>query len=172
MYQSVSTILHLWQSITSGNPGVECSQQFHDMSGELYISSCCRGYPSSVLVSNRMCHQSIQTFDSNCTLLDGGSLASHNFQHVGRHSSLMSCHNKSCQGCFSRLGAQGSAITPFNLWLLRDVCCADKGSFSFWQAMVGKLSVYNKSFPAVVGRNGQAGVFRSVYHTVSYLPLN
>ena len=67
-------------------------------------------------------------FDSGGTMLDGGSLASHSSQHVGRHSSAVSHHKKSHSGCFSRPGAQGSSISAFNLWLLSDVCYAYRGS--------------------------------------------
>ena len=65
--------------------------------------------------------------------LDGTSLASHIFQHVGRHSLSISYCKKSCLRCLSRLGAQVSAITAFNLlaaqrcvlhtqWLSSSVC--------------------------------------------------
>ena len=41
-------------------------------------------------------------------------MASYSSQHVGILSSLLSYCTKSCHGCFSRPGAQGSAITAFN----------------------------------------------------------
>ena len=47
-------------------------------------------------------------------MLDGGSLASHSSQHVGRCSSVVSHHKRSHCGCFSRPGAQGSVISAFN----------------------------------------------------------
>ena len=52
--------------------------------------------------------------DSSGTVLDGGSFASHSSQPVGRYSSVLSCHKRSLHGCFSRPGAQGSAISAFN----------------------------------------------------------
>ena len=80
--------------MTSEGLGFEHIQPSLDRSGELCIPSFCTSSPSSVQVSSRACHRSIQTSDSNCTLLDGGSLASHNFQHVERHSSL--CFVRNC----------------------------------------------------------------------------
>ena len=47
-------------------------------------------------------------------MLEGGSLVSHHSQNVGRHSSAMSHHKRSCCGCFGCPGAQGSAISAFN----------------------------------------------------------
>ena len=57
------------------------------------------------------CQRSTQIFDSGGTMLNGGSLAPHSSQHVGRHSSVVSCHKRSCCGCLSRPSAQGSAIS-------------------------------------------------------------
>ena len=72
------------------------------------------GPSCSVLVSSRTCQWSTQTFDSGGTMLDGGYLASHHCQHVGRCSLAVSHHKRSCHGCFSRPGAQGSVISAFN----------------------------------------------------------
>ena len=47
-------------------------------------------------------------------MLDGDSLASHHSQHVGRCSSVVSHCQRSCHGCFSRPGTQGSVISAFN----------------------------------------------------------
>ena len=69
---------------------------------------------STVHVSDGTCHRSIQTFDSSGTMLDGGSLASHSSQHVGRYSSVLSCGKGSHHGCFDRPCAQGSVISAFN----------------------------------------------------------
>ena len=81
-----------------------------NFSGKLCLSSCGSG-PSC---SSRTCQWSTQTFDSGGAMLDGGSLASHHSQHVGRCSSVVSHHKKSCHGCFGRPGAQGSVISAFN----------------------------------------------------------
>ena len=51
-----------------------------------YVSSYSSSSSSSVQVSGRTCQQSTQTFDSGGGMLDGGSLFSHNSQHVGRCS--------------------------------------------------------------------------------------
>ena len=81
---------------------------------KLCVSSSGSSSSSSVQVSGRTCQWSTQTFDSGCTMLDGGSLASHRSQHVGRHSSVVSHCKRSHCGCFSRPGEQGSAISAFN----------------------------------------------------------
>ena len=47
-------------------------------------------------------------------MLDGGSLAPHSSQHVGRCSLAVSYHKRSHHGCFGRPGAQGPAISVFN----------------------------------------------------------
>ena len=71
-------------------------------------------------------------------LLDGDSLASHRSQHVLRHSSLVSCHKGSCPGCFSRLGAQGSAFATLNhLSAQRCMLCGHRFSSSVCQAVAG-----------------------------------
>ena len=41
---------------------------------------------------------------------------------------VLPCHKRSHHGCFGRQGAQESAYLHLTFWLLRDVCCADKGS--------------------------------------------
>ena len=82
IYQSMSTVLHLGKSTASASLGVECFQSSLDISSELCIISSCISSPSSVQVSSRTCHKLIQTSNSNYTLLDGGSLATHSPQHV------------------------------------------------------------------------------------------
>ena len=78
-------------------------------------------------------------FSSSCTLLDKGSLVSHNSQHVGRHSSLVSCHKNFCYGCFSRQVLKNLTLLHLTLCLLIDVCWTDKGSlpqsFRWWQGL-------------------------------------
>ena len=110
-FYSVPALFHLGNSTTFGGLGVECLQLSLDFSGKLCVSS---SGSSSVQVSGGTCQQSTQTFDSGGAMLDGGSLASHSSQHVGRYSSAVSHHKRSCCGCFLRPGAQGSAISAFN----------------------------------------------------------
>ena len=47
-YQSLSTLVHLTVSPTSGSLGVKCLQTPSDMSSELCVSSSCISFPSSV----------------------------------------------------------------------------------------------------------------------------
>ena len=90
-YHSMPALICLGISTTSGDLGIECLQPSLDVSGKLYVSSCISSF-SPVQVSGRTCQRSTQTFHSGSTMLVGGSLTSHNSQHVGRHSSVMSHH--------------------------------------------------------------------------------
>ena len=108
------TLLYLGNCTTCGGLGVEYLQPSLDISGKLCVSSSCISSSSSVQPSGRTCQRSTQTFDSSGTMLDGGSLASHSSQYVGRHSSGLSHHKRSCHGCFGRPCSQGSAMSVFN----------------------------------------------------------
>ena len=122
--------------------GVECIQPSLDVSGKLCLSSSCISSSSYVQVSGRTCHRSFQTFDSSGTMLDGGSLAFHSSQHVGRCSLALSCHKSSHHGCLSMPGAQGSAISAFKpLAAQRYVWCRQGFSSSICQAVVGTTQV-------------------------------
>ena len=109
-FNSMPVLLHLGileSPLSVGGLGVECHQPSLDVSGKLHVSSSCISSSSSV-------QRSTQMIDSVGTMLDGGSLAPHSSQYVGRHSSAVSHHKKSQHGCFSRPDAQGSAISAFN----------------------------------------------------------
>ena len=136
-YYPVPALLNFINSTTSGGLGVECLQPSLDISGKLPVSSSYISSSSSVQVCGRTCQNSTHTFVSDGTMLDGGSLASQSSEHVGRCSSAVSHHKRSCHGCFGRPCVQGSAISAFNCWLLRDVCCTDGFSSSVCQAVVG-----------------------------------
>ena len=110
-YQSMSALLQFREFITSISQGIECSLA---VSGELCTSSTCVSSSSSIQVSCRACHGSIQTSTSHFTLLIGVYLASHCSQLVGRCSSLMSHHERSFQGCFVKQGSKESTLTAFN----------------------------------------------------------
>ena len=113
-FHSMPELLHLGISTTSGGLGVECLQPSLGISGQLCVSSSCISSSSYVHVCGRTYQRSTQTFDSSGTMLDGGSLAPHRSQHVGRHSSVVSHHERPHHGCFCRPCAQGSAISAFN----------------------------------------------------------
>ena len=76
--------------------------------------------------------------DSGGTMLDGGSLAPHSSQHVGRCSLAVAHHKRSCHGCLSRPGTQGSTISAFNP-LADQQCVLHRQGFSssVCQAVVG-----------------------------------
>ena len=97
-----------------GGLGVECLQPSLDVSGKLCVASSCISSSGSVQVSGRTCQRSAQMVDSGDIMLDGGSLAPHSSQHVGRCSLVVPYCKRSCHGCLSRPGAQGSATSAFN----------------------------------------------------------
>ena len=87
-YHSMPALLHFGNASTSGALGVEFPQTTLAVFSKLCISSSCISSSSSVHVFGRMSEMSTKTFDSGVILLDGGSLASHSSQHVGRQLSL------------------------------------------------------------------------------------
>ena len=142
LFHSMPAFLHLGISTTSGGLRVECLQPSLDFSGRLHVSSFCISSPSSVQISGGTCQRAMQTFDCGCTMLDGGSLAPQSSQHVGRCSSVF-CHKRSHHGCLRRSGALGLPYLHLTLWLLSNVCYADRGSLpqsvrQWW----GNLSAY------------------------------
>ena len=68
---------------------------------------------------------------------------------------------------------QGLPYLHLTLWLLSDVCYADRGSLPQsvrqWQRQLKHLCQRSTSS---VGRNGQVGVLNRVYETMPSLPLN
>ena len=114
LFYSMPTLFHFENSTASGGLGVECLQPPLEISGKLSVSSSSSGPSCSGQVSSRTCQRSTQTFTSGGSMLDGGSLASHSSQHAGRHSSMVFHRKRSCCGCLSRPGAQGSAVSAFN----------------------------------------------------------
>ena len=140
-------LFHFGNATTSGGLGVECLQPSLDFSGKLCVSSSSFSSSSSVQVSGRTCQQSTQTFDSGGTRLEGGSLASHSSQHVGRCSSVMSHCKRSHHGCFGRPGAQGSTISAINP-LTAQQCVLHRQGFSslVCQAVVGATRMSTKIY--------------------------
>ena len=85
-----------------------------EVSGRLHVSSSSISSSGSVHVSDRTCQRSTETVNPGGIMLDGGSLAPHSSQHVGRHSSAVPHHKRSCHGCLGGPGVQGSVISAFN----------------------------------------------------------
>ena len=85
-FYSMPALFHFGNSTASRGLGIECLQPSLDFSGKLCVSSSDSGPSCTVQVSGRICQWSTQMVHSSGTLLDGGSLASHSSQHVGRCS--------------------------------------------------------------------------------------
>ena len=66
-----------------------------------------------------------QTFDSGGSMLDGGSLAPHSSQHVGRWWPVI---KDLIVDLLVGQVIQGLPYMLLTLWLLSDVCYADRGS--------------------------------------------
>ena len=137
-FYSMPTLFHFGNSTASGGLGVECLQPSLVISDKLCVSSSGSGPSCSVQVSSRTYQQSTQTFMSSGSMLDGGSLASHHSQHAGRCSLVVPSCKRSCHGCFSRPGTQGSVISAFNpLAAQQCVLCRQGFSSSVYQAVAG-----------------------------------
>ena len=154
-----ASIIILGNSTTSGGLGVESFQPSMEVSDMLCVSSSCTSSSSSVQDPGRTCQRSTETFDSGGTMLDGGSLASHSSQHVGRYS--WHCPIIKDLGMDVLVGhvLKGLLYLHLTLWLLRDVYCADRSSVSQsvrqWQ---GQLKHLCQRSTSTVGRYGQVGV--------------
>ena len=114
-----------------------------------------------------------QTFDSDGTMWDGGSLASHSSQHVGRHSLALSHYKRPCCRCFGRPYAHGSAISAFNP-LAAQRCVLQRQGFSssvcravLMAMQASTMKVYQQCWKEWAPRCAQEG-----YQTMPYLPLN
>ena len=106
-FYSMPAFYHLGNSTACGGLGVECLQPSFDSSGKLCVFSSSSSPSSSFQISGRTCQWSTQTFDSGGTMLDGGSVAFHSSQYVGRCSLAMSHCKRSHHGCFGRQVLKG-----------------------------------------------------------------
>ena len=91
-YQSLSAVLHLGKSITSESLEVNAFSYLWT-----YQVSCVYP-PASVPLVLSTFQMSVQPSYSSGSVLDGGFLASHSSQHVGRHSLSVSHPKRLCHG--------------------------------------------------------------------------
>ena len=63
-------------------------------------------------------------------MLDGGSLPSQSSQHVDRHSSALPCQKDLVMDVSVGQVLNGVLYLHLTLSLLKDMCCADRGSLS------------------------------------------
>ena len=163
---SVSSIF-LGKSSNSGGLGVECIQSSLDVSGKLWLSSSCISPAGSVQISGRTCHSSIQTSDSGGIMLYGGSLASHSSQHVGNVSQCCPVVKDLVMDVLVGQVFRALPYLHLTIWLLRNMCCAVKGSLPqsvrWWQ---GQLEYLEWRSTSNVVKNGQVGALKREYHTM------
>ena len=148
----VQAVFQLWGSTRVGSVGILTY---------LSISSSHISSPSSVQVSGRTCHRSIQNSYCSYTLFSRSFFTSHSSQHVGRHSLLVSYCKKSHYEWLNRLGVQGSAVAAFNCLDTQRCVFQRQGfsssvSFGQWQ---GRLQCLQEKFTSNAGKNG----FKMVY---------
>ena len=171
MHQSMSASLCSGKTIISSGLGVECIQPSVDVSGNLCISSSCTNLSSVVHVSSGTCHKSIQTFYSGGIMFDGGSLASHHFQHVGRHSSLV-CHHKDLIMDVS-VGQvlNGLPLLPLTHWMLNMCVVQTRVLFlSLLGSHRGNSNIYSKRLSAVFERMGSLVCLRGCTKQCFFCP--
>ena len=100
-------------------------------------------------------HSSIQTSDSSCILLDGGSLASHilnMLEDIPCQCPIVRNVVRDFLVCWVFKGLPSLHLT---FCLLRDVHCTDNGSIPQSGSGRVNLSVYNESLPAVLDGMGK-----------------
>ena len=107
---------------------------------ELFVFSSCTSSFSSIQVSSRTCHRSIQTSISSCSLLDQSSLVSHSSQNV-RKPYLSVSYFKVCV-------LKGLPLLTCVAWT-RVFFLSLSGSGK------GESSIYNKGLQAVLERMGR-----------------
>ena len=153
--------------------GVECFHPPLDIAGEEYVSSFCISSPGSVQVWSGTCLRLIQTFYFSGTLLEWGSLASHSYQHIRRNSSLLSQLKNLIMDVLVVPVFEGLQSLHITLWLLRDVCYADKGTLpQSARQWLGSLEYLQQKYTSSAGKNGLIGVLQRVFHTMPCLLLN
>ena len=154
----MSVLIHLRKTPFLGILRVKCFQPPLDISGELCVFAANLSSTSGTHISGKTCHWSAHTSYFSSTLLDGGSLASHSSQNVGRHSSLVSHHKRHHHGCFGRSDAQRSAVTALNpLVIQRCVLCRQGLSSSACQIAAKATYVSTKRLTNNAGKNSLDG---------------
>ena len=83
-------------------------------------------FSSVVQFSSGTCYKSVQISHSSGTMLDGGSLASHSSQHVGRCSYQCLIIKVLIMDVSVGHMLRDLPLLPLILWLLRVVCCTCK----------------------------------------------
>ena len=112
-FHSVPALLHLGISTTSGCLGVDYLHPWMFQVRYMFPLPPLVPLVLSMFLAEHVKGQ-LRWLILVHTMLDGGSLAPHSSQHVGRCSSVVPHHKRSHHGCFGRPGAQGSAISAFN----------------------------------------------------------
>ena len=127
MYQSVSVLLNLGNYSTSWCLQVECFQTPMDMPGELlYVSSFCFSSPCSILVPVRTGQFRLLILVAPCWMEDSWlSTVPNMLVDVLHWCPIIKAIIMDVSVGSMLKGLQSQHLT---LWLLRDVCCADRCS--------------------------------------------
>ena len=164
-YKSMSALLHPGKFATSGSLRVGHFQPSLEVSAELYTSPSSMSSPSSVQVSIRTDHKSIQTFilASPC-LIEAPWLPT--------VLNMLSHHKRSHEGYIGRPGSQAYAITAFNSLATKRCVIQTRVLFLSLSGSAVGAQMSIKRFASNLGENWQFGVIRKVYQTMAFLPLN
>ena len=108
---------------TSGSLRVECFKPPMDVWGMLCVSSSCKCSASSVQVSGRTCHRSMQTPYSSGPLLDGGFLTSHSSLHAANFFSWCPTLEDLVMNVCVGLVLKGLQLLHLTLWF-SEMCVA------------------------------------------------
>ena len=167
-YHSMPVLLHLGISTTSGGLGVECLQPSLDISGKLHVSSYISS-SSSVLAEYVKGQLRCLLLVASCWI------------EVPWLPTVLNMMVDIPQWCpiIKHLiidvsvgqALKGLPYIHLTLWLLSDVCYADRGSLP-QSVRQGQLQHLCQRSTSSVGRNGQVDVLNSVYQTMPLLHLN
>ena len=70
-------------------------------------------------------------------------------------------------------GFKGVPYLHFTHWVLRDMCCTDRGCLlQYVRKWWGKLGCLEQRSTSNVGKNAEVGVFERMYQAMPYLLFN
>ena len=124
---NVSFITLQKKTITSRSFGVECIQPYMEVSGELCLSSYSINSSSVFQVSSRTCHRSFQTSYSVDTMLNEASWLPTVLNMLEDIPHWCPIIKDIITDVSVGWELKGLLLWHFTLWLLRVMCCTEKG---------------------------------------------
>ena len=124
-YHSMPELLNLGNSTISGGLGVECLQLSLGISGKLFVSSSRISSSSSVQVPGRTCQRLAQTFDYGWMEAPWLPTVFNMLADIPQWCPII---KDLIIDVLVGHVLKGLPYLHLTLWLLRDVCCAGRGS--------------------------------------------